>query len=190
LCGHATLASAFVISNFVDRDASVMRFKTRSGILTVTKTEDIYELDFPARKPKRIELTEQMSRAIGAPALEAHLSRDLLLLLKDECQIRNLTPDYELIKALPDCFAVVVTAQGEKADFVSRFFAPGASVPEDPVTGSVHCTLIPFWSERLGKEEMAAMQLSKRGGTLYCKDCGDRVKIAGKAALYLQGEIL
>jgi len=189
LCGHATLASAFVISKFVDGDAAVMRFNTQSGMLTVAETEGMYELDFPARKPERIELTEQMSRAIGAPALEAHLSRDLLLLLENERQVRDLAPDFELLKQLSDFFAFVVTAQGDRADFVSRFFAPGAGVPEDPVTGSAHCTLTPFWAERLGKEEMVAMQLSKRGGTLWCKNCGDRVKIAGKAALYLQGEI-
>jgi len=190
LCGHATLASAFVISNFVDKDVEFMRFNSRSGVLTVTRKEDLYELDFPARKPRRIEVTEQMSRAIGANVLEAHQSRDTLLLLEDERQVISLTPDLGLIKSLPDCFAIIVTAQGESVDFVSRFFAPGGGVPEDPVTGSAHCTLIPFWSERLGKTEMIAMQLSKRGGTLYCKDCGDRVKIAGKAALYLQGEIL
>jgi len=189
LCGHATLASAFVISNFVDGDAAVTRFNTRSGILTVANSEGMYEMDFPARKPERVELTEQMSRAIGAPALEAHLSRDLLLLLENERQVRDLAPDFELLGELADCLAVVVTAQGDEADFVSRVFAPGAGIPEDPVTGSVHCTLIPFWAERLGKEELVAMQLSKRGGTLWCKNRGDRVKIAGKAALYLRGEI-
>lgn len=190
LCGHATLASAFVVANFADRNADVMRFETKSGLLTVAKTNDIYEMDFPARKPKRIELTAEMNKAIGLPALEAYLSRDLLLLLENEGQVQNLTPDFELIKKLPDCFAIIVTAKGEKVDFVSRFFAPGIGVPEDPVTGSAHATLIPFWAERLAKEKMVAMQLSKRGGTLLCKNCGDRVKLAGKAALYLQGEIL
>jgi len=158
-------------------------------MLTVTRTDELYELDFPARKPERIELTEQMRRAVGANILEAHMSRDMLLLLEDENQVRGLTPDLELIKQIPDCFAIIVTARGEDVDFVSRFFAPGAGVPEDPVTGSAHCTLIPFWAERLGKDEMVAKQLSKRGGTLWCKNRGDRVKIAGKAALYLQGEI-
>ena len=190
LCGHATLASAFVLSNFVDKNASVIRFKTMSGLLTVTKKGDLYEMDFPARKPDRVELTDQMSRAIGAPALEAYKSRDLLLLVENECQVLRLTPDFELMKQLPGCLAVIVTAKGKEVDFVSRVFAPGAGLPEDPVTGSVHCTLIPFWAERLGKEEMVAKQLSKRGGTLYCKNCGDRVKIAGKAALYLRGELL
>ena len=189
LCGHATLAGAFIISRYVDRNAAVMHFKTMSGVLTVCKTGDTYELDFPARKPKRIELTAQMNQSIGMAALEAHLSRDLLLLLENEQQVRGLAPDFTLIKQIPDCMAVIVTAKGQTTDFVSRFFAPAVGIPEDPVTGSAHSTLIPFWAERLNKEEMIASQLSKRGGTLYCKNCGDRVRIAGKAVLYLQGEI-
>ena len=189
LCGHATLASAFVVSNFVDKSKSVMRFETKSGTLIVEKTEDIYEMDFPSRKPKRIEIAAQMSQAIGAPVREAYLSRDLLLLVDNEQQVRELNPNFELLKQLPDCFAVIVTAKGECVDFVSRFFAPGAGLPEDPVTGSAHCSLIPFWAERLNKKKMVAQQLSKRGGTLFCKNHDSRVKIAGKAVLYLQGEI-
>jgi len=145
-------------------------------------------LDFPSRKPSPVALTAEMCKAIGATALEAHLSRDLVLLLKDEQQVHDLTPDFELIKQL-DFFAVVVTAKGNHADFVSRFFTPGAGVPEDPVTGSAHSTLIPFWAERLGKDKMTAKQLSARGGTLFCENIGERVKIAGKAVLYLQGEL-
>lgn len=189
LCGHATLASAFVISNFVDKNITDIRFKTKSGMLTVTKANDLYDMDFPARKPEQIEITSQMERAIGMPVLEAHISRDLLLLVENEQQVKKLTPDFELLKQLPDCFAVVVTAKGNDADFVSRFFAPGAGIPEDPVTGSSHSTLIPFWAERLGKNKMIALQLSKRGGMLFCEDCGNRVKISGKAVLYLHGEI-
>lgn len=189
LCGHATLASAFIIANFLDKGAAVMRFQTLSGELTVAKNEDLYEMDFPARAPTQIKVKPQMSQAIGLPVLEAHLSRDLLLLLENEAQVQNLIPDFQLLKDLPDCFGIIVTAKGNQADFVSRFFAPGAGVPEDPVTGSSHSTLIPFWSQRLSKQKMLAMQLSKRGGTLFCEHCGDRVKIAGNAALYLQGEI-
>lgn len=189
LCGHATLASAYVISNFIDKKTTNMRFETKSGTLIVDKKEDIYEMDFPARKPKQIEITPQMSRAIGLPVLEAYLSRDLLLLVESEEEVGNLLPSFELLKQLPDCFAVIVTAKSNKVDFVSRFFAPSAGIPEDPVTGSSHSTLIPFWAERLNKEEMVAMQLSKRGGVLFCQNCGDRVKIAGKAILYLHGEI-
>jgi len=189
LCGHATLASAFVVSNFVDQNEALMRFETKSGTLTVTKIGDLYELDFPARKPEPIELTSEMSRAIGLSVLEAHLSRDLLLFVENEQQVQALNPSFDLLEQLP-YFAVIVTAEGDEVDFVSRFFAPGASIPEDPVTGSAHCSLIPFWAERLGKEKMVARQLSKRGGTLFCENRGSRVKIAGKAVLYLQGEIL
>jgi len=190
LCGHATLASAFIVSNFIDENTPVIRFETKSGVLTVRKTEDLYEMDFPARKPKQIEITPQMETAIGVSIIEAHLSRDLLFLVDNEQQVKSLTPNFELLKQIPDCFAVIVTAKGNAVDFVSRFFAPCAGVPEDPVTGSAHSTLIPFWAERLHKNKMVAMQLSKRGGTLFCENCGNRVKISGKAALYLQGEIM
>lgn len=189
LCGHATLAAAYVVLNFVESDATQVQFKTRSGPLTVKKAGNLYEMDFPARKPTPVELTAEMCKAIGAAALEAHLSRDLVLLLENERQVRELTPYFDLIARL-DHFAVVVTAKGDEVDFVSRFFTPTAGVPEDPVTGSAHCTLIPFWAERLGKDKMVAQQLSARGGTLYCENFGDRVKIAGHAVLYLRGEIV
>jgi len=113
----------------------------------------------------------------------------MLLLVDSEEQVKNLRPDLSLISKLPDCYALIVTAKGEQADFVSRFFAPNAGIPEDPVTGSSHCTLIPFWAQRLKKEKLVARQFSKRGGTLYCECRDDRVTIAGKATLYLQGEI-
>lgn len=188
LCGHATLAAAYVILNFIEKGAMEVRFETKSGSLTVKKAGGLYEMDFPSRKPAPVELTAEMCKAIGAAALEAHLSRDLVLLLENERQVRELTPYFDLIAGL-DHFAVVVTAKGDEVDFVSRFFTPGAGVPEDAVTGSAHCTLIPFWAERLGKDEMVAKQLSARGGTLFCKNLNGRVKIAGHAVLYLQGEI-
>ena len=190
LCGHATLASAFVISNYLDRGISAMDFHTVSGVLSVRKTGDLYEMDFPARKPEAIEITPLMTQAVGAPVLEAHMSRDLLLLVENEAIVQNLQPDLGAVSKLPRCFALIVTAKGDSVDFVSRFFAPNAGIPEDPVTGSSHSTLIPFWAERLGKEKMTAKQLSKRGGTLYCENCGDRVKMSGKAIIYLQGEIM
>jgi len=188
LCGHATLAAAFVVFNFVNTTATAVKFETKSGPLAVQKLGDIYEMDFPSRRPSQVNLTPQMSQAIRVAAKEALLSRDLILVLENEQQVIDLKPDFELIKQL-DYFAVVVTAKGNDADFVSRFFTPRAGVPEDPVTGSAHCSLIPFWAERLGKSKMVAKQLSKRGGTLYCENSGTRVKIAGKAVLYLQGEI-
>ena len=189
LCGHATLATAFVIVNFVDPTAEHMEFHTLSGILSVRKINDLYELDFPSRMPTEIEVIPIMEQAIGAPVQSAYMSRDMVLLLDSEQTVAELKPNLELVSKIPDCFALIVTAKGDTADFVSRFFAPNIGVPEDSVTGSAHSTLIPFWTERLGKDKMTARQLSKRGGTLYCENCGDRVKIAGHAVLYLEGEI-
>ena len=190
LCGHATLASAFVVTNYLDSGMSVMDFHTKSGVLSVEKNGDLFEMDFPSRKPEKIEITPLMEQAVGEPVLEAHKSRDLLLLLDSEEQVKSLQPDLNLVANLPDCFALIVTAKSDRVDFVSRFFAPNAGISEDPVTGSSHSTLIPFWAEKLDKESMTAQQLSKRGGMLYCKNCGDRVKISGRATLYLHGEIL
>lgn len=189
LCGHATLASAFVITKFYDKISTDLVFHTMSGVLSVKKTGDLFEMDFPSRKPEPITIIPLMEQAIGVPVKEAHLSRDMLLLIDNEKQIKDLTPDINLISKLPNCFALIVTAIGDEVDFVSRFFAPNSAIPEDPVTGSSHSTLIPFWSERLNKTKMTANQLSARGGTLYCENCGKRVKISGKATLYLQGEI-
>ena len=189
LCGHGTLASAFVVSNYFAEDIGVMKFNTLSGVLEVTKKGDLFEMDFPARKPQIIQTTSLMEQALGCPVLEAHQSRDCMLLVENEKTVQALTPNMELLRQIPDNFAVIVTAKGDTVDFVSRFFAPNAGIPEDPVTGSSHSTLIPFWGERLQKKQMIAKQLSKRGGTLYCEDCGDRVKISGKAVLYLSGEI-
>jgi predicted PhzF superfamily epimerase YddE/YHI9 len=146
-------------------------------------------MDFPSRKPEHIQITPLMEQAVGVPIQEAYLSRDLLLLLCCEQDIAELRPDLGLVSKISDCFALIVTAQGKDVDFVSRFFAPNAGIPEDPVTGSSHSTLIPFWAEKLQKNKMIAKQLSKRGGTLFCENCGDRVKIAGKAVLYLEGKI-
>lgn len=139
--------------------------------------------------PVRTEITEAMRQSVNVEILEAHLSRDLLLLVENEEQVRELKPNFTAMQGIKEAFAVIVTAKGSTADFVSRFFAPGAGILEDPVTGSSHSTLIPFWAVRLGKAEMTARQLSKRGGTLYCKDCGERVSIAGRAVLYLEGEL-
>ena len=138
LCGHATLASAFVVANFLDHGRTSMDFHTKSGVLSVKKIDDLFEMDFPSRNPIEIEVTPLMEQALGVSVLEAHKSRDLLLLLENEEQVLNLQPDFNKIELIPNCFAVIVTAKGESADFVSRFFAPGAGIPEDPVTGSSH----------------------------------------------------
>lgn len=190
LCGHATLASAFVISNFLDTGRKEMRFNTKSGELTVVRKGALYEMDFPAWEPEPVEITQLMRDAISVEISEAHLSRDLLLVVNSEEDLKNLTPDFDLLRTIPGCFAVIATAKGDDADFVSRCFAPNAGIPEDPVTGSSHSELIPFWAKRLNKKIMTARQLSRRGGILYCEDCGKRVKIAGKAALYMTGEII
>lgn len=189
LCGHATLASAYIIMNFVDKSIEVVEFQTMSGILTVNKNGDLFEMDFPSRPPKKVDVLPIMERAIGAKVSEAYLSRDMMLVVDNEQIVKGLNPDMSKIAQIPDCFAVIVTAKGESVDFVSRFFISNASVFEDPVTGSSHSTLIPFWAEQLGKQSLVAKQLSERGGTLYCENCGDRVKISGKAKLYLEGEI-
>lgn len=189
LCGHATLASAYVLSKYVDKDCDKFCFNTLSGTLTVIKKEELFEMDFPSRMPKQVDILPLMEEVIGAKVLEAHLSRDLLLLIETEEIVRSLKPNLELMKTIPDCYAVIVTAKGEEVDFVSRFFAPNAGIPEDPVTGSSHSTLIPFWADRLSKKELVACQLSKRGGKLYCKNDNARVKISGYATIYLEGNL-
>jgi PhzF family phenazine biosynthesis protein len=193
LCGHATLASAFIIINFIDKNNHFISFSTKSGILTVNfiKEDELYEMDFPARKPEKIEINQIVQKAINMQIKEAYMSRDLLLLIDTEEQVKNLEINFDLIKTYKDCFAFIITApsSSNEYDFVSRFFAPNAGIMEDPVTGSSHSTLIPFWAERLNKNKLIAKQLSKRGGILYCENSGSRVKISGKAKLYLEGNV-
>ncbi|MCL2702072.1 MAG: PhzF family phenazine biosynthesis protein [Defluviitaleaceae bacterium] len=189
LCGHATLAAAFVVMNYAEKELDAVKFSTVSGLLGVKRRDDLYVLDFPSRKPVPVKVAPEMSAAVGADVLEAYGSRDLVLVVSSEKEVRELDPDMRKIEAFSDYLGVCVTARGDKADFVSRFFAPLEGIPEDPVTGSAHCNLIPLWAEKLGKTEMTAMQLSKRGGTLFVRDKNERVEIAGKARLYLEGVI-
>ena len=189
LCGHATLGAAFVVANFIDTEVTKMEFSTLSGILTVTKSGELLEMDFPSWMPKKIKVTEEMEKAIGAKPLEAYLSRDLVLLLEDEQSVVELNPDFDKVEKLEEGMLLVATAKGTEFDFVSRCFVPKAGINEDPVTGSAHSTLIPYWAEKLGKEEMIAKQVSERGGVLHCKNAGERVRIRGSAILYLKGEI-
>jgi len=189
LCGHATLASAFVIFSFYDSGLPSIDFETASGLLSVTKSGERLSMDFPARKAVRTESSQLLSNALGINPVEVHKSRDLLVVFENENNIKEMDPDFDILKQIRDAFAVIVTAPGENCDFVSRFFAPNAGIPEDPVTGSAHCTLIPYWAERLGKNELHAFQLSKRGGELYCEHIEDRVRISGHSVLYSKGEI-
>lgn len=188
LCGHATLGSAFVLMNFVDSAMEQVAFHTMSGVLHVRRENGLFWMDFPSRKPIPCKKPAILEEALGTPVMETHIARDMVALLPDEKDVRELTPDLSLLRRI-NAFSLIVTAKGESCDFVSRFFAPKAGIDEDPVTGSSHCTLIPFWSERLHKNELTARQLSKRGGTLLCRDRGARVDIGGTAVLYLSGQI-
>ncbi|MBI5870796.1 MAG: PhzF family phenazine biosynthesis protein [Actinobacteria bacterium] len=188
LCGHATLASAHAIFEYINRQARVVDFQTAGGPLSVERRDELLVMDFPSRPPEPCGAPLHLAEILGAQFLETLSARDLLVVFEEEAQVRDLAPDMAGIAAL-DAFAVCVTAPGRDCDFVSRFFAPGAGIDEDPVTGSAHCSLIPYWSARLSKTAMHARQLSKRGGELFCADNGERVSIGGLAATYLTGTI-
>ncbi len=189
LCGHATLASAFLIFEHLGTDETTLRFQTRSGELTVEKNDGRYVLDFPSRPGEAAEAPAGLIEALGgAEPKEIYKSRDYMLVYESEADVLAIQPDFNSLMKI-DTHAVIVTAPGDRSDFVSRFFAPEVGVPEDPVTGSAHCTLIPYWAEKLGKNDLFARQVSQRGGELYCEMRGDRVKIAGDAVLYMKGEI-
>jgi PhzF family phenazine biosynthesis protein len=191
LCGHATLASAYVLFQDGHVPGDEIIFETRqSGRLIVTRDDKVISLDFPSRPTEPVEgLDDAVADALGSRPAGVHKAqRDLLVLFDSEADIVTLEPDFRKVAAL-DAFAVIVTATGNKSDFVSRFFAPNAGVDEDPVTGSAHCTLIPFWSRRLGRKKLHACQVSRRRGELFCEDRGDRVIISGQAVEYLRGEI-
>lgn len=189
LCGHATLASAYVLVHELGDTSEVLRFQTKSGELRVRRQGDLLALDLPARPPVTVEPNSALMQALGGPRPQAVLgARDYLVRYESEEQVRSLAPNMERLKEI-DRFAVIVTAPGRDCDFVSRFFAPAKGVPEDPVTGSAHCTLIPYWAQQLGKTSLRAKQVGRRGGELFCKSNGDRVEIAGHAALFLRGSI-
>lgn len=190
LCGHATLASSFVIHNYFEPDKDTILLKSQSGDLKVNCKDGIYTLDFPSRMPEKLErLKEEVEQALGVEIQELYESRDLMAVVDNEEIVKNLTPDFGKIKNLSIGDGVIVTAKGKDCDFLSRCFYPKSNVDEDPVTGSAHCNLIPYWAARLVRKEMKAKQLSKRGGILYCKDCGDRVQISGKAVIYAISDI-
>ena len=191
LCGHATLAASHVIFNELGLEDSVIRFHSdRSGELSVAKEGDRLVLDFPAYPMKEIEPIAILPEALGSKPLKTWESQGnmVFLLMESESQIRAMKPDLSLIAQVP-FDEVIVTARGDSADFVSRMFAPRIGIPEDPVTGAIHCSLIPYWAEELGKDKLIARQVSKRGGELYCELAGERVKIGGNAVTFLKGEI-
>ncbi len=188
LCGHATLASGFAVFEYRDQAARKVDFETKSGVLSVERRSELLVMDFPSRMPEPCSAPDDIARIMGIAPSHTLRSRDLMLVYENEEQVRKLKPDMSRVAGL-DCFAVIVTAPGIKCDFVSRFFAPAAGIPEDPVTGSSHCTLIPYWAERAGRKKLHALQLSERGGELFCEDKGSRVAIGGRAVTYLSGII-
>ncbi len=188
LCGHATLAAAHVLFSRGRVRGERIQFSTRSGRLAVDQTQEGYRLDFPARPPRPAVVTAELAEALGGQPGEAHEARDFMAVFESEADVAALRPDFERILRL-GVFAIIATAPGDSVDFVSRFFAPGVGVPEDPVTGSAHCTLTPYWAKRLGKSRLRARQISSRGGDLICQDDGERVLITGSAVDYLSGVI-
>lgn len=188
LCGHATLASAYVLFE-IGWAADEVHFETASGCLTVRKTDGLLGMDFPALPPEPVLLPEGLSSALGRRPAEVLLARDLMAVFESEEEVAALRPDFEQLTRL-DGLAVLATAPGKEVDFVSRFFAPKVGIPEDPVTGSAHCSLTPFWAKRLGKKILTARQISSRGGDLLCEERNDRVIISGSAVEYLRGEIV
>lgn len=189
LCGHATLATASVILD-VRRETPgpVVEFDSRGGSLAVERAGDLYALDFPARPPAPCQPHPNLLSGLGAEPCSLLAAQDYLCVFENEEQVRELTPDMQKLAGI-DRFATIVTAPGRDCDFVSRFFAPGQGIPEDPVTGRAHTTLIPYWSQRLRKKKLFGRQVSRRGGELWCEDRGDRVSIAGNAVQYLEGRI-
>jgi PhzF family phenazine biosynthesis protein len=190
LCGHATLASAHVLLTILNYNKERIVFRTLSGELIVTADQGRYTLDFPSRMPLPASLPYNIMEALSAPPLEVYKSRDYVLVYADEQQVRDITLNRQRFDEISlETGGVIVTAAGSNCDFVSRFFTPQALILEDPVTGSAHCSLIPFWSERLQKTQLHARQISERLGELYCVNGSDRVLITGEAVTYLTGSI-
>ena len=193
LCGHATLASAFVLFTILETQAETVRFLTRSGLLTVWRENDLLAMDFPALpswacpEPPR-DLVEGLGTEVNR-AKVLQIKDNYFVVYESEDEVRSVRPDFARLEKLHPA-GVAITAPGKDADFVSRYFAPSYGIPEDPVTGSTHCSLAPYWSERLGKSILHARQVSQRGGELWCEVAGDRVLIKGKAVLTLQGSLL
>ena len=188
LCGHATLASAHVLFEHLDYSEDKVIFHSKSGELTVEKKDESYWMNFPSNPPVPIPVPKLLPDAIGSIPIYTGVNTDLLVLLQDEKQVRTLRPDLNILERM-EVRGIIITAPGDDVDFVSRFFAPSVGVPEDPVTGSAHTVLTPFWSKRLKKQNLEAYQVSERGGLLTCIQKGNRVEIGGDAVTYLVGNI-
>ena len=189
LCGHATLASSFVILNFYEPDSDVVQFSTLSGILTIRRNGNLFEMDFPTYELKEIPVTDVMEQAFGIRPIKAVLGLDLVCVFETEEQVRNMTPDQELLKQIEGRIQNA-TARGTETDCVSRSFCPKLAIAEDPVCGSAHCQIADYWSKELGKSRIYAYQASKRGGYLHCEMRGNgRISISGEAALVAISEI-
>lgn len=189
LCGHATLASGFVLLNYYEKEAEKIIFTSLSGDLIVEKKGDLYEMEFPSYDLKEVEVTNLMEEATGARPLAAYLGRDLLCIYEDQDFVRNMNPDMEKLLEL-DGLLLHASARGKDFDSVSRSFAPKLKIKEDPVCGSGHCHIVPYWANKLGKKDILAYQASERGGTLHCRFEGDRVFLAGGAALFAISELM
>ena len=188
LCGHATLASAFVLFNCLGCDRDRIDFASRSGKLSVTKDANRLVMDFPARPPERCDTPPELVDALGVAPSSCWKSVDLLAIFEDAEQVRTVRPDFETLK-LMDSRGVIISAAAEDCDFVARFFAPALGIPEDPVTGSAYTELVPYWAGVTGRTEFHAMQVSARGGEVFCELVGDRVHIAGHAVKFFEGRI-
>lgn len=188
LCGHATLASAYVLFNLLGYSEQRIRFETRSGDLFVEHRGEELVLDFPTKMPVKCAMPDLLVAALGVEPLALYTNEDYVALLSSEQEVRSVSPDFKTMCEI-DTRGIIITAPGESVDFVSRFFAPKFGIDEDPVTGSAHCVLTPFWAERLGKDKMTAKQVSSRGGNLVCELAGDRVLLVGSAVQYMQAEI-
>lgn len=189
LCGHATLASAHVLFEVYGEQADVLEFASQSGPLRVSREQGQLLLDFPRIDTEARSDVPTLAQALGCEVVEVRGTKELLVVLASEQAVRDCTPDMAALVPLPG-LGVIVTAQGEEYDFVSRYFAPGIGIPEDPVTGSIHCSLIPYWAQRLDKTQLRAFQCSARGGELFCRLEGERVKIGGYARLVASGTLL
>ncbi len=188
LCGHATLASAHLVFSELKPKASEIVFETRSGPLPVRRSGDLIVMDFPARPATPVSAPAFLVDGLGRAPKAVLKARDFLCIFETEEEIRGLWPRYDLL-AKVDTYGIIVSAPGHASDFVSRYFAPRLGILEDPVTGSAHCTMVPYWSKALGKKELIAHQVSSRGGDIYCTDRGDRVLMAGYAVTYMEGQV-